>query len=190
MTPQRPILTTPRLRLEPMDLAHARGLWRAVEASLEELRPWMAWTANPSRRNTNDFVAFAHDQWGAGTWVFTIMHDDEPVGTIGIDRHQPMFSSAEVGYWLRSDLAGMGLMTEAAAAAVDFAFDVLELHRLELHAGVDNHASKRVAEKVGFRRAGLLRDGSKNAWDFYDVYVYDLLSTDRRPHRAEPAAST
>jgi ribosomal-protein-serine acetyltransferase len=163
-------------------------LWSAVEASLDELRDWMAWTADASEKANNDFVAFARQQWGAGTWVFTILHDDDPAGTVGIDRHQPMMNSAEIGYWIRSDLAGKGLMTEAARAVVGFAFDELQLHRLELHAGVANAASIRVAEKLGFKRAGVLRHGSRNAWDYYDVIVFDLLATDRRPVESRSVA--
>jgi ribosomal-protein-serine acetyltransferase len=181
MSKARRVLTTERLQLEPIALAHARGLWNAVDASLDELRPWMAWTADASEAANNEFVAGAHQGWGTSSWVFTIIYAGAPAGTIGIDRHQPLLHSAEIGYWLRSDLAGRGLMTEAGRATVDFAFGELEIHRLELQAGVDNVASIRVAEKLGFRRAGLLRHGSRNAYDYYDVFVFDLLATDIRP---------
>ena len=72
-------------------------------------------------------------------------------------------------------------MTEAATAIVTFGFEQLHLHRIELHAGLRNFASIRVAEKLGFQRAGALRDGSRGASGWYDCYVYDLLENDRRP---------
>ena len=180
MIAARPPLLTGRLVLEPIEPRHSQGLWRAKDASFTELRRWMAW-AEQAREAQDDFVRSAHEQWGQGEWVYVISFNGEPAGTVGIDRHQPLISSADIGYWLRTDVTGRGLMTEAAAAVVDWAFHELALHRLELRAGVENYASVRVAEKLGFRRGGILRHGARNPRNYYDVYVFDLLATDERP---------
>lgn len=92
----------------------------------------------------------------------------------------PLHSNYEMGYWLRSDLCGRGLMTEAAKAIVEFAFVDLKIHRVELHAGTENHASIRVAQKLGFKREGVLREAGRGAGGFYDSYVFGLLSSDER----------
>lgn len=172
-------LLSERLVLEPIEPRHAGALWQAKEASLNELRRWMAWAEQP-RESHEGFVHAAHERWGEGEWVYAITVNGVPVGTIGVDRYHPMFSSAELGYWLRSDVSGRGLMTEAAAVVVDYSFDELRIHRLELRAGLENYGSLRVAEKLGFRSAGILRHASRNAWAFYDVKVFDLLATDER----------
>jgi ribosomal-protein-serine acetyltransferase len=112
--------------------------------------------------------------------VYVIILNGEPAGTVGLDHLQPLISSVDIGYWLRTDLNGRGLMTEAAAAVVEYAFEELAIHRIELRAGVENYGSLRVAEKLGFRRGGELRHGAKNVRDYYDVYVFDLLATDER----------
>ena len=177
----RPVLVTRRLRLEPLAEHHAEGVWRAVEASLSELKQWMGWAGSASREAQTKFVRDAESGWGRDGWIFAIVHRDEVIGTIGIDRYQPLIESAEVGYWLRSDSAGRGFMSEAAGAVVEWAFTTLGLHRLELHAGLDNTASIRIAERLGFSRRGLLRHGAVNAWRHYDVEVFDLLATDERP---------
>jgi ribosomal-protein-serine acetyltransferase len=179
VTDERIALVTERLVLEPIEPRHADALWQAKEASLDALRLWMAWGEQP-REDQDEFVRAAHERWGDGEWVYAIIFSDEPVGTIGVDHYQPMFASAEIGYWLRSDLSGRGLMTEAAAAVIEYSFVELGIHRLELRAGVENHGSLRVAEKLGFKRGGILRHASKNAWAYYDVYVFDLLATDAR----------
>jgi ribosomal-protein-serine acetyltransferase len=190
MNDERIPLVTERVVLEPIEPRHADALWEAKESSLDELRRWMAWAEQP-RESHDGFVQAAHEQWGKGERVFVVTVDALPVGTVGVDRYQPMFSSAEIGYWLRSDLCGRGLMTEAAAAVVEYSFAEIGIHRLELRAGVGNHGSLRVAEKLGFRRGGILRHASRNAWAHYDVYVFDLLATDERPavRRGPPRAS-
>lgn len=72
-------------------------------------------------------------------------------------------------------------MTEAGRAVISFAFEVLDVHRIELHAGVSNKPSIRVAEKLGFQREGVLREAGRGAGGFYDAFVYGLLTTDVRP---------
>lgn len=175
-------LTTRRLSLVATDRSLAPGLNRAIRASLDELRPWMAWANDPTPEETRSFTLGAEENWERlSGWNFTILHDGDPAGTVGVDQYQPMLEQAQLGYWLRSDLAGRGYMKEAAKAVVDFAFEDIGLHRLELHASPDNHASVRVAEALGFQREGLARGIAKNADGFYDCLVFGLLATDPRP---------
>ena len=175
-------LTTERTVLVATNRSHAPGLTRSIVASLAELRPWMAWAAHASLEQTTAFTREAEDRWSTSSgWTFTIVHDDEYVGTVGLDRFEPMLERAEMGYWLRSDLTGQGLMTEAGKAVVDFAFDEVGLHRIELHASPNNVPSIKVAETLGFKREGLARDMARNAEGFYDCLIYGLLRSDRRP---------
>ncbi len=175
-------LATPRLALVPVTAAHGDAVWRATEASLSELKPWMAWAEDASPAAQADFAAGAEREWQTSEgWPFAVTYEDEVCGLIGIDDPDRLYSRAEIGYWIRSDLTGRGLVTEGASAVIGFAFDELGFHRLELHAATGNHASRRVAEKLGFREEGLLRDGSRGSGGFHDAIVYGLLATDPRP---------
>jgi ribosomal-protein-serine acetyltransferase len=161
---------------------HAGTLWEAVEASLAELTPWMPWASDDSYEHNRAFLKMSEDAWQRDeAWTFTIFFEGRAAGTVGLNGFEPLLASAELGYWLRTDLVGRGLMTEAAGAVVSFGFNELHLHRIELHAGLANINSIRVAEKLGFRRVGTLRDGSRGQYGWYDCYVFDLLETDDRP---------
>ena len=180
MKPRRR-LTTERLTLIATDRSHAAGLNRAITASLDELQPWMSWAADPSIEQARAFTLAAEERWERLMgWIFTIVHDGDPCGTVGLDQYQPMLASAELGYWIRSDLAGRGLMQEAGRAVIDFAFQDLGLHRIELHASPDNIASVKVAEALGFNREGTARDIAKGAHGYYDCLTFGLLETDPR----------
>ncbi|WP_433393964.1 GNAT family N-acetyltransferase [Micromonospora sp. KLBMP9576] len=61
------------------------------------------------------------------------------------------FCSGYVGYWVDSRVAGRGVMPTALALAVDHAFDVAGLHRVEVNIRPENRPSRRVVEKLGFR---------------------------------------
>ncbi len=61
------------------------------------------------------------------------------------------FSSAYVGYWVDSRVAGRGVIPTALALAVDHAFGPAGLHRVEVNIRPENGPSRRVVEKLGFR---------------------------------------
>lgn len=62
-----------------------------------------------------------------------------------------------IGYWVAPHARGRGVCTRALRLLAEWALDELGLERLELITDPDNVASQRVAEKVGFRREGMLR---------------------------------
>jgi phosphoribosyl-AMP cyclohydrolase/RimJ/RimL family protein N-acetyltransferase len=178
MIPRR-TLVTPRLRLEPVSARHAGDIHAALVASRLELGRWMAW-ADQSRKATVDFLRKSVYDWRTGaSYVFAITEDGRAIGHIDIGL--PDYpGTGDMGYWIRSDRAGRGLVSEAGAAVVEFGFSQLKLERIELRAGVGNLASCRVATKLGFRFEGRLRRAARSATGRYDCYQYGLLRTDRR----------
>ncbi len=64
--------------------------------------------------------------------------------------------SGWVGYWVATDVAGRGVATGAVALAVDHAFAMAGLHRVEATVRPENAASLRVLHKLRFRDEGLL----------------------------------
>jgi len=78
------------------------------------------------------------------------------VGGIGIGLNSNDYR-ATVGYWMAAEARGQGICTRALRLLSRHALDGLELQRVDLITDPDNVASQRVAEKVGFRREGVLR---------------------------------
>lgn len=170
---------TERLSLSPVDPGMAAEIWAATEASLKELRPWMVWAALSTEETTRTFTEEAVQEWEDGTaYQFAILDDEGVAGAIGVDVPVPIRRIGEIGYWIRSDRTGRGYATEAGREVIRFGFVDLALYRLELRAGVQNAASRRVAEKLGFRREGRLRKGCLGPEGGYDCYLYGLLSSD------------
>ena len=64
-------------------------------------------------------------------------------------------SWGQIGYWVDERLAGRGIIPTAVALAVDYCFDVMRLHRIEIAIRPENTASLRVVDKLGFRPEGL-----------------------------------
>lgn len=85
--------------------------------------------------------------------VFLIEAAGEPVGMVGIDCTEPQ--TPELGYWLGVAHWGQGYATEAARAAIDYAFEEFDVERLISGARVVNPASRKVLEKCGFQWTGV-----------------------------------
>ncbi|HEX9891762.1 MAG TPA: GNAT family protein [Actinomycetota bacterium] len=181
--PRRVPLRTDRLELWPVEERWAQALWEAAEASLLEISPWMPWARRASRRETQRFCGASRAAWSEGrTFDFVWLDGGRVVGAGGVEFHDPDTRCGEVGYWVRTDAAGNGLGTEGTAAMVRFGFEQVGLHRVELKAGVENRASRRVAEKLGFTlEAERLRDSGLGAGGYYDGALYALVETDPRP---------
>ena len=177
-------LETENLLLERAQPVFADSMWSATELSLEQLKPWLPWTLNASLKETTTFLEGAAKRWSAGTgWCFMILRGEEVAGVIELSSYDPMLAAAEVGYWIRSDLAGKGFMTEAGRALLDFGWDQVGLYRISLLAAVGNVASNRVAQKLGFRLEGTARGASRGAFERHDAHLYGLVRDDVRPPR-------
>jgi len=85
---------------------------------------------------------------------------------------------AEIGYRVNRRFWGQGIATEAVKAVTDFAFDEMGLKRLHLKCFTINPASSKIAEKVGFKQEGLIRQGLALKV-FTDYYIYGMIEGDR-----------
>lgn len=149
----------------------------------------VAFTTVPHPYRLEDAKAFVTEiipaGWASGTglaWGMYAKDQNELLGLVSLSRIES--GSAELGYWLDSEVRGQGLMTEAAARVVDYAFaptpDGLHLRRLGWEAVADNTASAGVARKLGFRWEGLRRQAADRLGTIYDLSYAGLLRSDDR----------
>jgi len=176
-------IETHRLVLEAVEGRHGDAMFEASETCRDYLARWLDWAASSTRTGVKAYTFAIQPRLPTTTSSAQGARDvalGEVIGVVDLRRGSAP-NSAEMGYWMREDVAGRGYMTEAAGALIDEGFRTLGLHRIHLFAGVDNVASRRVAEKLGFQQEGLARHGSRAMHGYYDVYLYGLLETDPRP---------
>lgn len=73
-----------------------------------------------------------------------------------------------------------GFGSEVTRLMLKYAFDVLNLHRVQLHVWVDNTAAFRAYEKAGFVQEGRLREAMAHNGHYCDFYVMGILESDWR----------
>jgi len=85
--------------------------------------------------------------------AFLIENNFVPIGIVGVDWR--VADAPELGYWLGVEHWGQGFGTEAARAAIDFAFEEFDAEQLLSGARVANPASRNILEKCGFQWSGV-----------------------------------
>jgi ribosomal-protein-alanine N-acetyltransferase len=93
-------------------------------------------------------------QLGSG-FGFGIFHEGRFAGEVTLSSIQRgPFQNGSIGYWVDQDLAGIGLVPESVVVVLQFAFETLRLHRIEVAIIPRNSASRRVTEKLSLRNEG------------------------------------
>lgn len=89
------------------------------------------------------------------------------IGIINIDIHK-----AELGYWLKDEYAGKGIMTKAVGLVATHALQKMNLKRLFAPVLMHNKASARVLAKNGFEKEGILRKFYLKDGKYIDAICY------------------
>ncbi len=108
-------------------------------------------------------------------WAVTLRDGGGLVGAVGLMGISLEHGHAEMGFWIGRPFWNRGYGTEAAGAALDFAFDDLELGRVHAHHFAGNEGSGIILRKIGMRHEGTLRRHIRK-WDRrHDVETYGIL---------------
>jgi RimJ/RimL family protein N-acetyltransferase len=174
-----PTLETPRLRLRPFDEADAEELF-ALQSNATVLRYWDAppWT---EAARAERFISASRELSESGTGTRLAVDrvgEGAFIGWCSLTGWNPDHRSASLGYCFAKESWGHGYATEAALALLGWAFDALDLNRVQAEADTRNAASARVLEKLGFVREGTLREDCIVNGEVSDSWVFGLLRRD------------
>lgn len=119
------------------------------------------------------------DEFGLSLWIVADATSDAVLACISLSIDLER-EAGELGYWSAPGARGSGVVSGAARLVRDWAFDGLELRRLEITTDVDNLASQRVAQAIGMIREGLLRGYLTARGTRRDHVLYAMLPADPR----------
>ncbi|HEY3927738.1 MAG TPA: GNAT family N-acetyltransferase [Candidatus Koribacter sp.] len=168
-------LQTPRLKLRefvPADQAAVQ-----VYAGDPMVTRWTSWGPN-----TPEMTASVLQFWGAerrreprAEWPIAIIDrkDSTLIGGTGLTVNWEL-GDAEFGYVLRRSAWNCGFATEAGAAVIEWGLDHLCLNRIVAHCSLENAASMRVLEKLGFQRQGGAKEFQKKNGEKLSFRVFSL----------------
>jgi [ribosomal protein S5]-alanine N-acetyltransferase len=132
------------------------------------------------------FIAWAAREREQGNYVcFAVVPDGltDAIGLFQLRSLEPGFATAEWGFALGSGFWGTGLFMESARLVLDFAFDVVNVFRLEARASVGNGRGNGALRKLGAVPEGVLRRSFFRFGQYHDQLLWSILSEDWRVQR-------
>lgn len=164
------------------------AMYDAVTSSIAEIYPWMEW-CHPeySRDESRQWLVFQEEQQRNGIEYACAIIDNasgQLLGTVGINQINRLHRFANLGYWVRTSATRRGIATAATCLLATFGLTELELERVEIVAAVDNHASRRVAERSGALLEGILRKRLRIHGRSHDAAMHAITTSDQIAGRA------
>lgn len=154
--------------------------------SAEFLQPWEPeWARDHlTRRSFSTRVYWAQRSVAQGSAVplFLVRREDQALlGALTLDniRRGPA-QTATIGYWTGQRFARQGYMSEAIRATVHFAFEEMDLSRIEAACLPENKPSRGVLEQSGFKYEGVAQSYLQIAGRWRTHVLYANLRNDRR----------
>ncbi len=190
----RTVIYNGKIGIRQFCLEDAPAHYAAVRESIRELSAWMAWChAGYSLTEARAFVSDCAAAWHRDerySFVIFDRKDGAFLGSVGLSCVNRAHRFANLGYWVRTSRAAQGAASAATLLAARFGLEELGLQRLELVVPVDNVASQRVAEKVGAKQEGILRNRIILRGKSHDAVLYSLVAEDlAEPPAAQPGAA-
>ena len=149
---------TDRLVLRPARLSDAESIFQTFAQDPEVTR-YTSWRPHTSIAQTLEFLAGCEQAWQGDRrfpYIITLKGSNSAIGLFEIRLEG---FKAEVGYGIGKAYWGKGYTTEAARASIDWGLAQPSIYRVWAVCDVDNIGSRRVMEKAGMLREGILRRG-------------------------------
>lgn len=157
-------IRTKRLSVQALEMRHAQAMLEYFERNREHLRRW-----EPARNEEFYTLAFqqsvierAREEEERGSGARFVAFEEgsgEIVAAVNLSNvRRGVIHAAVIGYSVDERRQGRGYATEAAGAVVSYAFETLNLHRLETSYQPENTGSGRVLRRLGFVVEGYARD--------------------------------
>lgn len=139
-----------------------RGAWLELRRlNRNWLNPWEATSPLAEEQKSPptffEMVRYQRTEGRAGRlYSFAIWKSKKLIGQITLGGvSYGAYRGAHIGYWIDESHSNQGVITKSVIEVTNFAFQTLQLHRIEIGFRPENGASKRVAEKAGYVFEGL-----------------------------------
>jgi RimJ/RimL family protein N-acetyltransferase len=178
-----PVLTGKQVRLRELRASDAPSLFSLL--TTQEVARFIS--PPPSTvEGFERFIAWTLRQRTAGTYAcfaVTLKGFDTAIGIFQVRETEPGFGTAEWGFAIGSPFWGTGVFEESAQLVVEFAFDTLDVHRLEARAAVRNGRGTGALLKLGAVPEGVLRKSFLRNGEYLDQVLYAIVEDDWRASR-------
>lgn len=173
-----PALADDNVTLEPLTKNHVPLLEQLIDD--DGVRRFTMVPSEPDPGFVATWIARYEAAWEDGSRAgFAIRAPEgEVAGFAAIVRMELDAAQGEIGYFVGGPFRGRGIATSCVDLLTRWAFDELDLIRLELRIDAENRGSEIVAERCGYRREGVLRSVAFKEGLRSDLGIWSRLRSD------------
>ena len=148
-----------KVSLKLIELSDAERVFELTDKSRNYLKEWLPWfDFTHSVEDTKDFIQGCLKGYSENRSLNTvILFNREIVGVAGFNSINWSNKTVYIGYWLGEEYQGRGIMTKAAKALTNYAFNHLSINKVEIRAALENKKRRSVPERLGFVCEGTIR---------------------------------
>ena len=170
----------PDISIVPTMVEHAPALALLVQNNSDHLQNYLpAVLQLASLDDARAYLERASERTASGeTREWHIFSGTALCGSIRLKEIDDDDRKAKMAYYLAQQFQGRGIASASVRAVLVYAFGELRLNRVDLQCAAANHASMALAERLGFRHEGVLRQGELLNDVFVDLHVYGLLQAE------------
>lgn len=168
------------VHLRPLRSDDASAYFECARENLERLRPWFFWAdEHMDLAGTERHLAGMERQPDPRTDLpLGFWRGDSFGGSIGLHKIDRQNGIARIGYWIDAGFEGRGIVTRAVKVLVDYAFQELNLNRIEIRCAPQNAASRAIPQRLRFTEEGTQREVLALHGGFQDLIMYAMLARD------------
>jgi ribosomal-protein-serine acetyltransferase len=159
-------------------IEEAERFYAVIDRNREHLGKWLDFVP---KTTDPDVTRGVIERWCRASaeetgFNYVIEYRGSIVGACGAPRLAKNQHSAEIGYWLSEDVQGRGIATRCCLSLLRWLFEDRKLNRVEIRAAAPNRKSRAVAERLGFKLDGILRENVFLNGKYYDEAIYSMLA--------------
>lgn len=168
-----------QLELVLVTPSFAKNYYNIVVDERDYLGKWLVWPKYAdSEAFFLSFVNKSLDDYEKGkSLTCAIIYCDRLVGNISFNSISHELKKAEIGYWLSSKYQGKGIVTKSASKLISYAFEQLNMDRVQISVATKNTASRNVCERLGFEFEGAISNSENLNGCIVAHAIYSLSKT-------------
>ncbi len=169
------------LRLERVKLSMAETIFRTIDRDRDYLKTWLPFVeftqeVSDTERFLQNVIFETRNKTNE---IFSIWYNEEFSGLLGFNQIDHLNKKAEIGYWLAEKMQGKGIITASVERLIRYAFQKLNMNRVQIKVAVGNEKSAAIPQRLGFKLEGIERNGELHGQKFLDLEIYSLLKMNR-----------
>ncbi len=163
--------------LKEIELSDAEDIFKLIDSDRKNLRTWLSFIDSTKEiEDTKDFIrSILFLPKDIRDLVTVIIYNEQKIGLIGFKLTDFVNKKTEIGYWISKEFENKGIVTKSVVKMIDYAFNTLNLNRIQIKCGIGNEKSSKIPKKLNFKFEGIERSAELLNGKFIDAEVYSIL---------------